>query len=64
MENKVKKITNALLLTSVAVAQPQFFKQKSHYFLKLDFKTAILKNGCFFVYDFHFPKTGDEMTRK
>jgi len=36
-------------LTWVAVAQPHFFKYKSQYLAKLDFKTTVLTSGCFFV---------------
>jgi len=36
-------------ITGVAVAQPYFFKYKSQYLAKLDFKTTVLTSGCFFV---------------
>jgi hypothetical protein len=42
-----------LHLTSVAVAQPHIFQQKSPYFSKLDFKITFLMNGCFFVCDLY-----------
>ena len=38
-----------LPLTGVAVAQPYFFKYRTQYFAKFDFKTTVLTNGYFFA---------------
>jgi len=53
-----------LPLTGVAVAQPYFFKYRTQYFAKFDFKTTVLTKGCFFDYDFHYAKTVAYIGRK